>query len=443
MEIKKQSIAIITCLFLCLLAFPVYALEISYPSLGGITITKDSTVAGYIIYFFNLAIAVGSLIAVVIIVMAGFELLTAPGDVGKIGSGKSKIKNALLGLVILFGSWVLLNTINPQLNTIKIDNLECKQGIQVMTSDNKKVCIEGSTTGFPYEISQTLRWYVDTNTLYKVYTYSDKNYGGTITDVPMGGNILGAKSIFFMTKQPGLYLFDSIGMMPKDKPYPQLVSNSVSNLSSLQWDNLTSSIHIIQPSSDMSVMYQGVAFEDPEYGGKCSFVGGDINDMSAAQGGYYPTPIGRTLSSLVIAKVYMDTLADRGSVILYNSINCGEQASATEKIKSCKIEIGKVDGPKDIYSYCKTNGMASDGKPAPFAEGQDDVLSFKFTGAGGLVLRSSKVGDNSGSCIYRDISNVSSSNGNCYSSLKSDWAVYNPILGGIRPKSFIVFPVGY
>ena len=437
MEIKKQSIAIIACLF-CLLAFPVYALEINYPALGNATITKDTTAAGYIVYFVNLALAVGALIAVVMIVMAGFELLTAPGDVGKIESAKNRIKNVLLGLVVLFGAFLILNTINPKLGTVVIDTLECKEGIQVMTSDNKKACIDGSTTALSYGISQTLHWYLDTSTLYKVYAYSDNNYRGTITDVPMNGSIPpGTKSIFFMTNQPGFYLFDSVDMKPKDKPYPLLVATNVLNFSDLQFDNLTSSIHIIQPSSDGSETYQGVAFEDPQYGGKCSFIKGDVYDMSAPQGGY-PTPIGRTLSSLIIART-KDTMVSRGSITLYNSINCGEQAAATEQIKSCEIEIGRVGGPTDIYLYCKDHGKSSDGKSAPFVEGQDDVLSFKFTGSGGLVLRSSKVGDSSGSCIYRDGTMVS--NGSCYPSLKSDWSVYSPILGGIRPKSFIVFPV--
>jgi len=53
--------------------------------------------------------------AFVQIIIAGFSYITAAGNVGQASSAKSKISGALLGVVILFSSYIILNTINPDL----------------------------------------------------------------------------------------------------------------------------------------------------------------------------------------------------------------------------------------------------------------------------------------------------------------------------------------
>ncbi len=98
---------------------PAYA-DINIP---GVNISSQTTAAGYIIQFFNLAIIVGALIAVVVLIMAGVNLLTAAGDVGKIEDSKGKIRNVFLGLALLLGSYIFLNIINPQLTQVKINQL--------------------------------------------------------------------------------------------------------------------------------------------------------------------------------------------------------------------------------------------------------------------------------------------------------------------------------
>ncbi len=50
-------------------------------------------------------------IATIIIMMAGFVLLTAGGDPGKIKTAKSMLKNVVTGIVIVTGAWLLIKTI--------------------------------------------------------------------------------------------------------------------------------------------------------------------------------------------------------------------------------------------------------------------------------------------------------------------------------------------
>lgn len=103
---------------------PVYA-AVDIQTIAGIP--KDATAAQFIVYFFNLAIAVGAFIAVVMIVMAGIEYVTAGGDASKIDGAKGKIRNTLLGLSVLLGSYMILNTINSGLTNIIIKGVSKQQ----------------------------------------------------------------------------------------------------------------------------------------------------------------------------------------------------------------------------------------------------------------------------------------------------------------------------
>lgn len=77
------------------------------------------TFVEYIIYIFNLGVVMGAVLAFIIIVWSGINLLNAGGNPSAIQESKKKIINALLGLAILLVSYVLLTTINPDLVNIK------------------------------------------------------------------------------------------------------------------------------------------------------------------------------------------------------------------------------------------------------------------------------------------------------------------------------------
>lgn len=58
-----------------------------------------------------IAILLGFLgiVAVVLIIVAGFKWMTAGGDKGKIDEAKSLMQNAVIGLVIILSAWALSN----------------------------------------------------------------------------------------------------------------------------------------------------------------------------------------------------------------------------------------------------------------------------------------------------------------------------------------------
>jgi hypothetical protein len=63
---------------------------------------------------YGLAIGIGSVIATVMIIYAGFEYMYVESIMGK-SAAKERIMNAFWGLLVILGSYILLRTINPSL----------------------------------------------------------------------------------------------------------------------------------------------------------------------------------------------------------------------------------------------------------------------------------------------------------------------------------------
>ncbi|MFZ3054805.1 MAG: pilin [Minisyncoccales bacterium] len=77
------------------------------------------TFGGFVIYIFNLGVALGAVLAFIVIAFNGIKLLNFPGDPPSLSEAKKKIINALLGLTVLLVSYLLLTTINPDLVDVK------------------------------------------------------------------------------------------------------------------------------------------------------------------------------------------------------------------------------------------------------------------------------------------------------------------------------------
>lgn len=100
-------------------------LEVEYPKIGDYEITKTTTsVPEYIRYIYFAVIGISGLIALGILIWAGFRYLTSAGNPEKLKDAKEYIAAAILGLIILFGSWLIVNTINPQLTLLHVAPLE-------------------------------------------------------------------------------------------------------------------------------------------------------------------------------------------------------------------------------------------------------------------------------------------------------------------------------
>ncbi len=120
---------LISILFLSLFLLPslVSALELNYPEFGPegnkITVELGMDLNKLIAWFYYFIVGVAGLSAFVMLVWGGVEWLTSAGNPTKIGDAKDKITSALLGLLIILGSWLILQVINPELTTLQLPQL--------------------------------------------------------------------------------------------------------------------------------------------------------------------------------------------------------------------------------------------------------------------------------------------------------------------------------
>ncbi len=115
-----MKIYISTILVLLLIITPIVSkaqinLNIDYPEFGGITPSAGMEFSDLIIWLYYLIITIATAAAFGMIVYGGMEYLTSAGNESRMTSGKEKIKAAIIGLLIIIISYLVLETINPQL----------------------------------------------------------------------------------------------------------------------------------------------------------------------------------------------------------------------------------------------------------------------------------------------------------------------------------------
>lgn len=106
----------------------------NYLSINQITTSKASVI-GLIKYFSTWAIIIAGVVAFGTLAFAGIQYLTSSGNFSRARAAKSRFSNALLGLLILIGSFVILVSINPQLTVLKVNKVPVSIGIILFTKD--------------------------------------------------------------------------------------------------------------------------------------------------------------------------------------------------------------------------------------------------------------------------------------------------------------------
>jgi len=94
---------------------------------------ENSKLGEYLNIMIRLFIGICAVLAVIMIVVGGIEYMTSelPGNKGH---GKETIMNAIFGLLLALGSWLILFTINPDLLRSDLSSLK-QQTVEVNISD--------------------------------------------------------------------------------------------------------------------------------------------------------------------------------------------------------------------------------------------------------------------------------------------------------------------
>jgi len=434
--------------------FTVISLLIAFPAkaanyqIGELIIDENTTITEYIAYIYQILVGVGSLIAVIMVVLAGISWMTSEGNPTKIDDAKRKIFNALLGVGILLGSSLIVQLINPSLNTFYTEEINCEEGIivEVREGYERTKCISLTAPEINYDILGTKneeKWNFPEGSLLNVYTYSEPNFKGERkvfdffdTDT-YSGDITGAKSIYFVRKSPGIYLYNETNFqLGSQQQSPLGTLDNYSYFESQINDNI-SSIYIVDNSSDIEASdyykYSVVAFTEAGYRGRCALINNSINDLDSPVSENYTDKIGsNTISSIIINRLLDPKIENRGEVIFYSTTNCGRLGSIidpTNQIKECRVDIKSTPTIGNLRDNCPN-----------FEEG-DEIMSFQINGTAGLVLSNTNISN--GSTIIGGTSDTVceyfSTRGSCVN-LLSLWGSSIYTIKGEKPKSFIILP---
>lgn len=217
---------------------------------GKVTCTNPCPFGNYLNIMIKVIIGMAAVLAMVMITIGGIEYMTSELVSGK-ENGKETITNAILGLLIALGAYLILNTINPQLlnacldklpqATITINDLggESTQAFQPInqttlqnnfgitlcngTGGKAAVASIGQQFRPQTEYSQTKRNTTSSSTIYvdcssfvdQVYTCAGlASPGNNTTEIFSKGTSVNGATFDFSTLHSG----DLVGWKPSDDP---------------------------------------------------------------------------------------------------------------------------------------------------------------------------------------------------------------------------------
>ncbi len=112
------------------LSIPIPTLQLTNATVkeeGGLKIIDIPWILQYFAGLYRWAVGIISVLAAVMMMIGGVQYMTAGGDSGKVAKSMDRITNAVTGLAVGLGSYLLLNAINPGLvsfGSLKIQKLE-------------------------------------------------------------------------------------------------------------------------------------------------------------------------------------------------------------------------------------------------------------------------------------------------------------------------------
>ncbi|MDD5639949.1 MAG: hypothetical protein PHR47_04120, partial [Candidatus Pacebacteria bacterium] len=129
---NKKIVTFIFCTTsLFLICGTVFALEVSWPTIGNLSINNNSSIGDTATYFLALSTAAGAVIMFGMIVSGGIDFIFAKGEMEKITRARTKMIGSAIGMIILLSVFIILNAINPALLSPEANiGTECVNGIK-------------------------------------------------------------------------------------------------------------------------------------------------------------------------------------------------------------------------------------------------------------------------------------------------------------------------
>jgi len=111
-------------------------LEVQYPKIPGATALGGTEVKlpDYVLYLFNAGMSIGIAAVFISLVIAGMMYFLSPAKPDLLADAKDRVGGAISGLLILVLTYLIITTINPQLNVFTFNKLPAVELPAVTTS---------------------------------------------------------------------------------------------------------------------------------------------------------------------------------------------------------------------------------------------------------------------------------------------------------------------
>ena len=363
-------------------------LEIKYPIINGIEITTSTTISEYAVYIFSFSMIIGAIVAFAVLIFGGFRYLTSAGNPLAMGEARKWIWGAILGLILLFCSWLIIGIINKEILQLEVPEVKAISGIYLVAKNDEKIpytmdvansipeYFELDYIEFISDKPASLS-YADPNKdeLYSVFVYPEKNLGGKPEEIKNEGagtthNISKIGSMFLLWWKEGIYIYDKESF-ETDSLHPELYQTSQANLKDWDQEKIKSLRIVNVGSEDTSSGPQGpypspqtpggsyyvVLFQKPNFNkddrGGCAFTITNENNFS---GDYYEQ-IRDTISSIMLFK----TKEIHGEVIFYDEISqkVDKKAYPVEFTGAVAKGVTREKSELDIWNSIAINANAT------------------------------------------------------------------------------------
>ncbi len=91
-----------------------------------------SNIGEFIVLMYKYLVTIASIVAVVVVIVAGMQWVTSGGNSEAISSAKKRIGGAIIGLFIAYMSYFVLNTINPALVNLRLPQVWLVKPVALM-----------------------------------------------------------------------------------------------------------------------------------------------------------------------------------------------------------------------------------------------------------------------------------------------------------------------
>lgn len=361
--------------------------ELTYPTFLNLQgpVTTRSFLSEYIRYIFYAIVGVSGFVCFGSLVYAGALYVTSVGNPNLQKEAKDRIFSSFIGMVIVLSSYLLLNTINPQLINVQV-GVESLGGVVLYTTDTcddangepRSFTVSSRNFGLtkdgqPY-VARALKFLSKKEEL-DVELFDEEDFKGSSLKLTSNEscvpNIGNKKSIKFFWQLPGVYLCDQPlndqGRCDGNELYLSFDAAAID-------PRLNDKVRGIRFVADQGGRkYGAVVHEHKDMQGTCARVTENVKDTSNIE---LPTGAGSIDMSNKIS-----------SVTVYVQTN-----RASGRIRLCRKDDYKDCAPDytDNYRNMRTIGL-DDEVESVFIDGNRMILLFADTNFKGkcAVLRKS------------------------------------------------------